>query len=82
MALDKALLGRLLQLNEPWTVRDFRFDPDARRLDAWIGVEAPRGWFGRMRRLARRRVRNACGDTSIWPAGAAMFTFRHRWVPI
>ena len=50
MALDKVLLGRLLQLNEPWTVRDFRFDPDARKLDAWIGVEPPRGWFARVRR--------------------------------
>ena len=50
MALDKVLLGRLLQLNEPWTVRDFRFDPNARKLDAWIGVEAPRGWFARARR--------------------------------
>ncbi|MDP2870779.1 hypothetical protein [Methyloversatilis sp.] len=50
MALDKVLLGRLLQLNEPWTVRDFRFDPDARKLDAWVGVEPPRGWFARVRR--------------------------------
>lgn len=46
MALDKALLGRLLQLNEPWTVRDFRFDPAARRVDVWVGLDAPRGWFG------------------------------------
>ena len=51
MALDKVLLGRLLQLNEPWTVRDFRFDPGARRIDAWIGLEVQRGWFG----LARRQ---------------------------
>jgi hypothetical protein len=51
MALDKVLLGRLLQLNEPWTVRDFRFDPGARRIDAWIGLEVQRGWFG----LARKQ---------------------------
>ncbi|MBU0601312.1 MAG: hypothetical protein KKD25_02795 [Gammaproteobacteria bacterium] len=50
MALDKALLGRLLQLNEPWTVRDIRFDAGAQRVDAWVGLEAPRGWFG----LARK----------------------------
>jgi len=60
MALDKVLLGRLLQLNEPWTVRDFRFDPAGRRLDVWIGVEAPRGWFGRVRRQP------AEGPERIW----------------
>lgn len=52
MALDKVLLGRLLQLNEPWTVRDFRFDPGARRIDVWIGLEVQRGWFG----LGRKSV--------------------------
>lgn len=60
MALDKVLLGHLLQLNEPWTVREFRFDPGARRIDAWIGLEVQRGWFGFGRRPqepdARERV--------------------------
>jgi hypothetical protein len=82
MALDKVLLGRLLQLNEPWTVRDFRFDPGC----------PPAGRMDRRRSPARlvrahapscpQKGRNACGDTSTWPAGAAMFMFRHRWVPI
>jgi hypothetical protein len=60
MSLDKVLLGRLLQLNEPWMVRDFRFDPDARRLDVWVGVEAPRGWFVRVRRQPVE------GPESVW----------------
>ncbi len=60
MALDKVLLGRLLLLNEPWTVRDFRFDPGTRKLDVWIGIEAPRGWFG----LGRRHEADAAAR--VW----------------
>jgi len=61
MALDKVLLGRLLQLNEPWTVRDFRFDPGARRIDCWIGLEVQRGWFG----LGRRQSEPE-GKERVW----------------
>jgi len=61
MALDKALLGRLLQLNNRGTVREFRFDPGARRVDAWIGLEVQRGWFGLGRKQADQE-----GAERVW----------------
>jgi hypothetical protein len=37
---------QLLQLQEPWVVRDCRMDEPARCMNIWVGVEQPRGWFG------------------------------------
>jgi hypothetical protein len=47
MANEGVLLGSLLELREPWAVREFRFEPARQRLDVWIGLEVQRGWFGR-----------------------------------
>lgn len=47
MANEGVLLGNLLELREPWAVREYRFDLARQRMDVWIGVEVQRGWFGR-----------------------------------
>lgn len=47
MANEGVLLSSLLELREPWAVREFRFDLARQRLDVWIGLEVQRGWFGR-----------------------------------
>lgn len=39
-------LQSLLQVKEPWSLIDFRFEPSRGRCDAWISLETPRGWFG------------------------------------
>ncbi|HMV16807.1 MAG TPA: hypothetical protein PKC56_02835 [Rhodocyclaceae bacterium] len=46
MADASALWRQLLQVQEPWTVREARADEFNRCMDVWIGVEAPRSWFG------------------------------------
>ena len=46
MADASALWRQLLQVQEPWTVRETRADEFNRCMDVWIGVEAPRSWFG------------------------------------
>jgi len=47
MSQEGMLLGKLLQLREPWAVREYRLDPTRQRMDIWVGVEVQRGWFGR-----------------------------------
>lgn len=47
MATEGMLLGKLLQLREPWAVREYRLDAARQRMDIWVGVEVQRGWFGR-----------------------------------
>ncbi len=49
----RSLWGRLLRIEEPWSVLDSRADALGRRHDVWIGIEVPRGWFG-LRRAAPR----------------------------
>ncbi len=39
-------LQSLLQIKDPWSLIDLRFDPSRARCDAWISLEQPRGWFG------------------------------------
>ncbi|WP_228720799.1 hypothetical protein [Nitrogeniibacter mangrovi] len=39
-----------MQLAAPWQVLKLRHDENARRYDIWVGVEAPRQWFGFVRR--------------------------------
>lgn len=43
---DNETLQSLLQIKEPWSLVDLRFDPSRARCDAWISLEQPRGWFG------------------------------------
>ncbi len=50
MSLDKTLLRMLMQVSEPWAVREYKVDLRNRRCDVWIGVEEPRGWFGRSKK--------------------------------
>lgn len=47
-----ALWKQLLQVQEPWVVQACRADEFNRCMAVWIGVEAPRSWFG----LGRPRV--------------------------
>ncbi len=47
---------QLLQLEAPWQVLKLRHDDNARRFDIWIGVEAPRQWFGFGRRANDQQV--------------------------
>jgi hypothetical protein len=47
MTLDRELLTNLLQIERPCVITDFRLDAPAKRLDVWIGIEPPAGWFGR-----------------------------------
>ncbi|MBS0354694.1 MAG: hypothetical protein JSR83_12435 [Proteobacteria bacterium] len=46
MADALSLWRQLLQVQEPWTVLDCRADEFNRCMDVYIGVEAPRSWFG------------------------------------
>lgn len=46
MNLDRFVLKSLLQVDDPWTVQDYRFEPRKRRLEVWIGTAPPRSWFG------------------------------------
>lgn len=50
MSLDKTLLRMLLQISEPWAVREYKVDLRNRRCDVWIGIEEQRGWFGRSKK--------------------------------
>lgn len=47
ISTERTLLAGLLQLREPWAVREYRMDPARQRMDIWVGVEVQRGWFGR-----------------------------------
>ena len=47
MKNDLELLTILLQIERPCVVTEFRLDAPTRRLDVWIGMEGPTGWFGR-----------------------------------
>lgn len=58
-----ALWKQLLQVQEPWVVQACRADEFNRCMEVWIGVEAPRSWFG----LGRSRVAQ----------GGAEVTWRH-----
>lgn len=60
MATEGMLLGKLLQLREPWAVREHRLDPARQRLDIWVGVEVQRGWFG------RPKARLEEGPEQVW----------------
>lgn len=43
---ERTLWRKLLAVEEPWSVLDCQADGSRRRHDVWIGLEAPRGWFG------------------------------------
>jgi hypothetical protein len=47
----RALWGKLLRIEEPWSVLSFKVDPSGRRHDVWVGIEVPRSWFGLARKL-------------------------------
>lgn len=72
MATEGMLLGKLLQLREPWAVREHRLDQARQRLDIWIGVEVQRGWFGGPRR-GPKKERSRSGAISIRPGGRPSF---------
>ncbi len=61
MADALALWKQLLQVQEPWVVRACRADEYNRCMDVWVGVEAPRGWFG----LSRARPVDS-GPEVVW----------------
>ncbi|CAL95653.1 hypothetical protein [Azoarcus olearius] len=46
----RAVLGHLLGLEEPWAVRGVDLSARIREMVVHVGVEQPRGWFGRARR--------------------------------
>ena len=46
MTQDHELLTKLLQIERPCAITDFRLNAANKRLDVWIGIESP-GWFGR-----------------------------------
>lgn len=48
--------GQLLQLEAPWQALKIQQDANARRYDVWVGVEAPKQWFGFMRRGPEQAV--------------------------
>ena len=56
-----ALWKQLLQVQEPWVVQACRADEFNRCMAVWIGVEAPRSWFG----LGRPRVAEG-GTEATW----------------
>jgi hypothetical protein len=45
MAIDREFLNGLLQVTMPFKVKDVRVDEQTRRVDVWVGIEAPRSWF-------------------------------------
>lgn len=45
MALDRYVLKSLLQIDQPWAVHDYTFDPRRRTLEVTIGRDAGRNWF-------------------------------------
>lgn len=55
-----ALWKQLLQVQEPWVVQACRADEFNRCMAVWIGVEAPRSWFG----LGRPRVAQGGAEAS------------------
>lgn len=59
MADAMGLWRQLLQIQEPWTVRECRADEFNRCMEICVGVEAPRGWF----RLGRA---TAAGEEFVW----------------
>lgn len=59
MAEATGLWRQLLQIQEPWTVRECRADEFNRCMEIRVGVEAPRGWF----RLGRVM---AAGEEFVW----------------
>ncbi len=59
MADATGLWRQLLQIQEPWTVRECRADEFNRCMEIRVGVEAPRGWF----RLGRS---TAAGEEFVW----------------
>jgi hypothetical protein len=61
MADVLALWKQLLQVQEPWAVRECRADEYNRCMEVWIGVEVPRGWF----RLSRAKAVDS-GPEVVW----------------
>lgn len=61
MADALVLWKQLLQVQEPWVIRECRADEFNRCMDVWVGVEAPRGWF----RLGRARAAES-GPEVVW----------------
>lgn len=45
MALDRYVLKSLLQIDQPWAVQDYTFDPRRRTLEVTVGRDAGRNWF-------------------------------------
>lgn len=45
MALDRYVLKSLLQIDQPWAVQDYTFDPRRRTLEVTIGRDVGRNWF-------------------------------------
>jgi hypothetical protein len=56
MALDRSLLQSLLRVEQPWSVRSYRFDFAARKIDVWIGPGSVLSWFGVARKATETAV--------------------------
>jgi len=56
MALDRSLLQSLLRVEQPWSVRSYRFDFTARKIDIWIGPGSVLNWFGVVRKATEAVV--------------------------
>lgn len=57
MAMDIALLNRLLEIEPPWTVRDCQWSTSGKRVELSIGVQLPKTWFGQARAPENESVR-------------------------
>lgn len=53
----RMVLGHLLGLEEPWAVRGVDMAARLREMVVHVGVEPPRGWFGRARRMSDAQER-------------------------
>lgn len=49
----RTLWNHLLSLPEPWVATRVEPHPALKRIDVWVGLEEPRGWFGLGRKPAR-----------------------------
>lgn len=56
MALDRSLLQSLLRVEQPWSVRSYRFDFATRKIDIWIGPGSVLSWFGVARKTTEAIV--------------------------
>ena len=57
MNVESQLLARLIGVASPWEVTRFTLDQTSKRMDVWVALESPKGWFGFGRKPAARETR-------------------------